>query len=335
MNPADWNPAELLKLSGGYWATCTLHAGVKLDLFTPLAEKARPADVLAGEKGLDARALEMLLNALTALGLLEKRDGRFAATPAAARYLARNSPDYLGHMILHHHHLVESWSRLDEAVRTGAPVRDRVSHEPTGQERESFLLGMLNLAMLSAPGVVPAIDLAGRRRLLDLGGGPGTWAIHFCRHNPGLEAVIFDLPTTRPFAEQTVARFGLSDRIRFVAGDFTVDCLPGGCDVAWLSQVLHGESPASAARLLARTVEALEPGGLLLVQEFLLAADRTAPEFPALFSLNMLLGTPQGQAYSEPELVEMMRQAGLKGIERLPLELPNGVGILVGFKEEV
>ncbi|TYO99394.1 ubiquinone/menaquinone biosynthesis C-methylase UbiE [Geothermobacter ehrlichii] len=332
MNPANWNPAELLNLSGSYWATCTLHAGVKLDLFTPLAEKTRSAGDLAEAKGLDVRALEMLLNALAAMGLLEKRGDHFAAVPAAARYLAKNSPDYLGYMILHHHHLVASWSRLDEAVRTGGPVRDRISHEPTDQERESFQMGMFNLAMLIAPKVVPNIDLAGRRRLLDLGGGPGTWAIHFCRHNPGLEAVIFDLPTTRPFAEQTVARFGLSDRIRFVAGDFTVDPLPDGCDVAWLSLVLHGESPVSAARLLARTVEALEPGGLLLVQEFLLAADRIAPEFPALFSLNMLLGTPQGQAYSEPELVEMMRQAGLKGIERLPLELPNGVGILVGRK---
>jgi len=330
MEQHNWNPAELLKLSGSYWATCALHAGVKLDLFSPLSARPHTAGALAQSLGLNERALEMLLGALVAMGLLRRQADAFAATDAAKRWLARDSEDYLGHMILHHHHLVPGWARLDEAVRQGAPVRDRVSHEPREQERESFLMGMFNLAMLSAPKVVPHIDLAGRGKLLDLGGGPGTWAIQFCLANPDLTAVIFDLPTTRPFAEQTVARFGLADRIAFVAGDFTSDELPAGCDVAWLSQVLHGEPPEQAAAVVRRAAEALASGGMLLVQEFILDADRCGPEFPALFSLNMLLGTPGGQAYSEPELGSMMERAGLVDIGRLPLELPNGIGILRG-----
>jgi len=332
MQTTDWNPGTLLQLSGSYWATCTLHAGVKLDLFTPLAKEASNAATLAADRSLDERALEMLLDALTAMGLLEKYDDHYRAVPSAGYFLGKESPAYLGHIILHHHHLVQSWSRLDEAVRTGAPVRDRVSHQPTEAERESFLLGMFNLAMLNAPKVAPAIDLSGRKKLLDLGGGPGTYAIHFCQRNPSLTAVIFDLPTTRPFAEQTVARFGLAGRVGFMPGDFNVDPLPSGCDVAWLSQVLHGEGPEACARMLERTVAALEPGGLLLVQEFMLDTGRSSPEFPALFSLNMLLGTPDGQAYSDAELKAMMSAAGLKAIERIPLELPNGVGILLGRK---
>ncbi len=206
MEKPIWNPAELLKLSGGYWSACALHAGVKLDLFS----HAGTVPELAQATASDARGLEMLLNALTALGLMVKEDGRYAATTFSAEYLARSSPGYLGYIIMHHHHLMAGWSRLDEAVRSGAPIRGRVSHDSDDVERESFEMGMFNLAMLIAPRIVSAIDLQGRRRLLDLGGGPGTYAIHFCQANPQLTATVYDLPTTRPFAERTIASFGLT-----------------------------------------------------------------------------------------------------------------------------
>jgi len=328
----DWNPAELLKLSGSYWNTCPLHAGVKLELFTRLGDRQLSAAELAAELGIPERGLAMLLDALSALELLVKEGDNYRATPAAGRFLNSTSPAYLGHIINHHHHLVEYWSHLDVAVREGGPVRERISHQPSEAERESFLMGMFNLAMLHAPKLAEAVDLAGHKRLLDLGGGPGSYAIHFCQQTPGLEAVIFDLPTTRPFAEQTVASFGLSERISFAAGDFTSDPLPGRFDVVWISQVLHGEGPEGCARLVAKAAEALEPGGLLLVQEFILAAERDAPLFPALFSLNMLLGTPNGQSYSEPEIAGMLRAAGLEDVKRIPMESPQGVGIMAGRK---
>jgi SAM-dependent methyltransferase len=191
-------------------------------------------------------------------------------------------------------------------------------------------MGMFNLAMLVAPKIVPNIDLSGRRRLLDLGGGPGTYAIHFCQHNPGLTAVICDLPTTRQFAEQTVERFGLSSRISFVAGDFELEELPTGFDVAWLSHILHGVGPQACVGILKKTISALEPGGMIMIQEFILDDSKVAPVFPALFSLNMLLGTPDGQAYSEGELIEMLAAAGATEVRRLPLELPNGAGVIAG-----
>jgi len=332
METVNWNPAELLKLSGSYWSTCALHAGVKLDLFTPLATASLTAAELADKLTVPVRGLAMLLDALAALQLLDKEGDRYAATPFAGQFLSRSAPGYLGHIILHHHHLMESWSRLDEAVREDAPVRRRVSHEPSAEERESFLMGMFNLAMLNAPKVAAQVDLSGHRRLLDLGGGPGTYAIHFCQQNPQLQGVIFDLPTTRPFAETTLQRFDMAGRISFAAGDFLAGPIPGGFDVAWLSHVLHGEGPEGCAQLLANAVSALESGGLLLVQEFILDADRAAPLFPALFSLNMLLGTPQGKAYSEPELKELLQQAGLVEVKRLAVDLPNGAGIMAGRK---
>jgi SAM-dependent methyltransferase len=326
----SWTPAELLQLSGGYWSACALHAGVKLDVFTPLADGSHGAPELADRLRIPARGLAMLLNALAALELLVKQGETFAATPFAAEFLAKTSPQYLGHIILHHHHLMAGWAHLDEAVQGGGPIRPRVSHDQGEDERESFEMGMFNLAMLLAPKIVPRIDLSGRRRLLDLGGGPGTYAIHFCQHNPQLTAVVYDLPTTRRFAEQTIARFGLADRVCFEAGDFDNEEIRGRFDVAWLSHILHGEGAEGCAMILAKSVAALEPGGMLLVQEFILDDSQAGPLFPALFSLNMLLATPAGKAYSERELFAMLAAAGLSDLKRLPLELPNGAGVIVG-----
>jgi len=330
MERKEWNPGDLLQLSGGYWSACALHAGVKLDLFTPLAGKRMTARELADLLKHDARALGMLLNALAAMQLLDKQDQYYSTTPFSATYLASSSPDYLGYIIKHHHHLMSGWSFLDEAVTSGAPLRDRVSHGDDEAVRESFEMGMFNLAMQLAPRIVPGIDLAGRRRLLDLGGGPGTYAIHFCRACPGLEAVVYDLPSTRGFAEKTIARFGLSNRIRFEAGDFDSQEVPKGFDVAWLSHILHAEGPAGCANILKKAMGALEPGGLILVQEFILDDTLDGPLFPALFSLNMLLGTPDGQAYSQGQLLEMMAAAGAVDLRRLPLDLPNGAGVIAG-----
>ena len=330
MEKRTWTPGQLLEITGNYWSTCTLHAGVKLDVFTPLSTQSLTAAELASRLACTPRSMEMFLNALAAMDLLEKRGETFAATPSAAKFLSKSSPDYLGHIIMHHHHLISGWTKLDQAVRSGEPVRERVSHQDVEASRESFLMGMFDLAMLLAPMIVPHIDLSGHRRLLDLGGGPGTYAIHFCRQNPELDAVICDLPTTRSFAQQTVERFGLSERIGFVAADFESEDIPGGFDVAWLSHVLHGVGPQTCVKVLKKAVSALEPGGLILVQEFILEESKDAPLFPALFSLNMLLGTPEGQSYSQRELADMLAAAGATDIRRIPLELPNGAGVLAG-----
>lgn len=193
-------------------------------------------------------------------------------------------------------------------------------------------MGMFNLASLIAPKIATSIDLSSCRRLLDLGGGPGTYAIHFCLANPELSAVIYDLPTTREFAEKTVARFDLSGRIDFAAGDYHADPVPNGFDAAWLSHVLHADGPSDCADLIGKAVAALNPGGSLMVQEFILDDAKDGPQFPALFSLNMLLGTDAGQSYSEGELTGMLRDAGLSDVHRLQLDLPNGAGVICGRK---
>ncbi len=328
----DWNAASLLQLAGGYWQIFTLHAAVQLDVFTIIGDRRVSAETAAAQLACDPRATAMLLDALSAMGLLRKTEGEYVLEQGASRFLVRTSEHYIGHMILHHHHLAPSWAALPEAVRSGGPVRRRASVHGDA-EREAFLMGMFNLASLQAPQLVQSIDLSARDRLLDLGGGPGTYAIHFCLRNQDLNAVVFDLPTTRPFAEKTIARFDLSNRVRFAAGDYHQDALPGPCDVVWMSQILHAERHADCRRIVSRAADALEPGGLMFIHEFILEDSRDRPLQPALFSLNMLLGTSGGQSYSESQLREMMRQAGIGRIVRENYTGPMQSGILRGVKE--
>lgn len=323
------NPGEILGLSGAYWRSLALHAGVKLDLFSVIGEERLAGDEIAGRIGSDKRGVTTLLNALAALGLLEKEGGRFGNTPAGKAFLVQESPRYVGSMIRHHANLVDSWSRLDEAARTGAPVRSRAS-ESGGTSHEDFIMGMHSNSMGMAPRVAGEIDLGGRRKLLDLGGGPGTWAVHFVLANPRLTATVFDLPATRPFAEQTIARFGVSDHVTFHDGDFNEDELPCCYDVAWLSHILHGEGPESSRKIIEKTVGALEAGGLILVHEFILDEDKAGPLFPALFSLNMLSGTPAGRSYSQSELEEMLAAAGVGNLQILPFRGPTESRIISG-----
>ena len=331
MEKPTWHPKALFQTSGYYWQTCTLHAGVKLDLFTAVGNERRTADEVAERVKTDPRATAMLLNALSAMGLLEKTADAFSNTPESLAYLSRESPEYIGYMILHHHNLVASWSHLDEAVSAGRPVRSRANFQDP-EIRKNFLMGMFNLAMNTAPRLVPLADLSGRRRLLDLGGGPGTYAVHFCRHNPELRATVFDLPTSRPFAMETIERFGLGDRVDFAGGDYLTDEIPGEYDVVWLSHILHGEGPMDCEGIIAKAASVLTAGGLFLVHEFILDNTRDNPLFPALFSLNMLLGTPHGQAYTEKDLTDMMEKAGIGNIHRLHAKTPNDSDVLTGIK---
>ena len=330
MTEEKLNPEKILKLSGSYWETCTLHAGVKLDVFTIIGKNHLKGENVADKLKGDKRGVKMLLNALSAMDLLVKKKDVYSNTPLSLMFLSKDSSKYIGHIVLHHHNLIDSWSRLDIAVRSGRSVRHRATH--TGEEeRKNFLMGMFNLAMNLAPVLVPKVDLSGRRHLLDLGGGPGTYAIHFCLANPLLKATVYDLPTTRPFAEKTIAKFKLQDRIAFRDGDYLEQEIEGTYDVVWLSQILHGEGSVDCRKIIRKAVSVLEPGGMILVHDFILNNSMDSPLFPALFSLNMLLGTPSGQSYSEQQIRDMLSDAGVRKIQRIVFESPNDSGIIAGI----
>lgn len=326
----DWNIGTLLSVSSAYWQGCTLQAGVRLEIFSHIGRHSLSATEIAVKAETDERATELILNALAAIGLIDKKASLYTNTQFAETFLVKTSPNYMGHIILHHHHILDGWAQLDTAVATGRPVEKRSYGAEI--ERESFLMGMFNLAMGLAPQIAKLIDLSKCRHLLDLGGGPGTYAIHFCLANPLLQATIYDRETTKPFAEQTVASFGLSERIQFKSGDFTIDPISGGpYDAAWLSHILHSNGQESCQEIIAKTVAGISPGGIVLIHDFILDNNKDHPEFGALFSLNMLINNPQGRSYSEEEIRAMMQKSGISDIKRYDFSSPNGSAILAGI----
>ena len=331
MAATEWNKPSLLETSGSYWKTCTLHTGVKLDLFTIIGNTTLSAEEICEAVHGDTRGVATLLDALAAMDLLVKEKGLYRNTAFSLKFLVSSSPDYTGFIIMHHHHLMDSWNRMSESVLSGKPCRQRVSHG-AAHERESFLMGMFNIAMGLAPSFAKEIDLSGKKRLLDLGGGPGTYAIHFSMNNPDLRSTIFDLPTTRAFAEKTIERFGMGERVDFMDGSYLDEQtrIERVFDAAWLSHILHGEGPEDAEKIIGLAVSALKPGGSIYIHEFILNDEKSAPLFPALFSINMLVGTDKGTAYSERELKAMLQRHGVKEIHRIDPKAAVTSGIVCG-----
>lgn len=326
------NPGHLLELSGVYWQACVLHVAVKLDLFTKIGNKNLTDNSIAIKLKVNKRAVVMLLNALCAMKLLTKKDKIYKNTLISKSFLNKDSKKYIGHIIMHQHYMMNSWVHLDRALKTGKPIKDAAKRRGK-LELESFLMGMFNIAMNLAPQLVKKINISKRKNLLDLGGGPGTYAIHFCLNNPQLKATVCDLEATKPFAKNTIKEFGLNSRIDFKTVDFLCDDIPGKYDVAWLSHILHQEGSKVAQRIIRKAVSALNPGGMIIIHDFILNNTMDGPLFPAIFSLNMLLATKNGKSYSEKEIKNMLTVSGVKKIKRIRFNSPNDSGIILGIKE--
>lgn len=328
----SWNMGSLIGISSGYWQGCVLQAAVRLELFTVLDDGSLSLQAISHLLGSDPRATTFLLNALSAMNLLVKNGDVYRNTEQSAKLLSRKSGRYIGHIILHHHHLIDGWRQLDLAVRTGKPVTRQSYGEEV--ERESFQMGMFNLAMQTAPLIAATVDLEGRNLLLDLGGGPGTFAIHFCLAYPGLQAVVFDRPTTEPFMNRTVSSYNLSDRISFLGGDFNRDTIADKpYDTAWLSHVLHSNGPDRCQDLIRKIHGLLEPGGLIMIHDFILDNTKDKPQFAALFALNMLINNAEGRTYSIEEIFSMLKKAGFDDMELLDPQTPNQSRIVTAKKQ--
>ena len=306
-----------------------LLTALELDLFTAVAGGATAVQA-ASSRGTDPSATARLLNALVAIGLLTRKDGVYSPAPVAARFLVRGGKDDSVDSLLHQSSLWRTWSGLTEAVRAGRPVaRDEIA-DRGADWTVAFIAAMHKGAAQRAPLVVRAVGAAGITRLLDVGGGSGAYSIAFAQASPSLSAVILDLPAVLPIAEGHVAAAGLAARVTTRAGDLRRDDLGSGFDVVLLSSICHMLSADENRDLLRRSFAALARGGRVVVSDFVLAEDRAAPRQAALFSLNMLVGTPSGDCYTEGEYAAWMREAGFGGIVRR--DLPGPASLIVGTK---
>ena len=309
------DPDELFELSRRFMASRVLLSGFELGVFTALGHGPRTSAQVAATVKADARATDRLLDALVVLGLLRKSAGRFSNGPAAARRLVAGRPGYMAGLG-HSASLWRTWSTLTESVRQGRGVLK----EPVGRRGAawfaSFIAAMHERARQTADGVVSRLDLRGVSRVLDVGGGSGAYAMACARAKPGLRATVFDLPQTAVLTRGYIRKAGLSSRVDVRVGDYEKDALPRGHDLALLSAIIHSCSPAGTLRLFRKCARALNPGGRIVVQEFVVDESRTAPAFAVYFALNMLVGTQAGDAYTESEISSWMRQAGFGGIRR-------------------
>ena len=321
------SPARIRELAAFQQSRILLSA-YELDLFTALGSESRSAGEVAAVLGTDERATDRLMNALCALELLEKNAGRFANTPLSAQFLVRGKPDYMAGL-MHTVHLWDSWSTLTQAVQQGRSVGGPLEERDEGWFR-AFIDAMHGRAQRQAPAVAALLDLSRVDRALDVGGGSGVFAMAIARACEGISATIFDLPNVVVLTRDYIAREGLSDRVDTAAGDYHIDDLGSGFDLVFLSAIIHSNSFEQNQDLIQKCARALNPGGQVVVQDFIVDEDRTRPAFAALFALNMLVGTQAGDTYTESEVRAWMEAAGLAEIDRQDTDF--GTTLITGRK---
>ena len=313
------------KLYLGFTGARVLLTANSLGIFEHL-ERPCSARELSGMLDTDSRATEIVLDALSGIGLLKKnRNGKYLNTRVSRRYLVRSSPCYQGDIIRHASSMWENFSSLDIVLRTGHPSRQVTRTHDT---HKAFIMGMHNLSLLRAGALARAIGLKHVKTMLDLGGGPGTHAIEMAKR--GIEATVFDLPDTIIIAKK-VARREKVRGIHFIAGDFQVDDIGSGYDLILVSQIFHAFSEEENLALLHKCRRALNPGGRIAVHEFPIDQSRTSPVHSALFSVNMLVSTEHGRCYTPHEMKQWLRNTGFHDV--VAKHLPETVLLLGSIRE--
>jgi len=323
------SPPDFMELATAFQRSRTLLTAFELGIFTCLGDESCTSAEVAADLDTDARATDRLMNALCALGLLRKENGLFSNTPGAARFLVNEKPDYMGNL-MHSVNLWDTWSTLTDAVRHGASVINQDVSEREEPWLDAFIAAMHWRGVKQAEQIAGLLDLNNVKRMLDVGGGSGAYAMALVRAGKDLNAVIFDLPKAIALTNTYVERAGLSDRIQTVAGNYKWDMLGSGFDLVFLSAIIHSNSPEENRALLQKCIAALNPRGQVVILDFIMDEGRTSPPPATFFALNMLVGTEAGDTYTEPEIRAWMQSAGLRDIVRK--DTPFGTGMMIGRK---
>jgi precorrin-6B methylase 2 len=255
-----------------------------------------------------------LLDALSAMGLLEKREATYQCQPPASQLLSEASPHSVLPMVRHMASLWTRWSRLTDVVKNAAGFKDEFDFSRKAGELWAFIGAMHVAGMPMAKKIASAVDPGASRALLDVGGGSGTYTIAFLHAVPEMKATLFDLPEVIEMARGRLRDEGLLERTTLVAGSFYRDELPAGHDLALISAIIHMNSSEQNLDLYRKVFRSLNNGGRILVRDHVMDADRTQPRDGAIFAINMLVGTRGGGTYTYQEIEEGLAQAGFTGI---------------------
>ncbi len=308
---------RLEQISNGFMEAKILLAAAELSLFDHLAGSGASAADVAASIGGRPRAVEMLLDALAAMEVIEKKDGRYRNRPEYEPFLLDASATHYIGILRHRNRLFRRWAFLEEKILgRPLPIPDDPREGLTDTAaNENFIRAMYAVSHGNVGAVADHLDLAGARAIADVGGGPGHYLAEFGRRAPSAELYLVDLPLTLEVARRILAGSDAAERIHFVAWDFYEDPAPPGLppfDLLFLSQVVHAESDANNRALFGRLAELLAPGGRLVVHERTAGEDRSRPYEAAIFAINMLAMTDGGATYTADEIESWGRAAGLR-----------------------
>ena len=342
MTPTQQAPAAtpdaIMQLGFGFWGSRTLLSAVELGVFTELASSGPlDAEGLRERLGLHARSACDFLDALVALGMLEREDGAYRNTEATELYLDRGKPSYLGGLLeMAAARLYGYWDGLTEGLRSGEPQNEAkvggdlfeaIYGDPA--KLRGFLKAMTGVSIGTAHALASGIGWDGRRTVIDVGGAEGCVPVQIALAHPHISGGVFDLPVVGPFAEEYVAGAGLSDRLHFHPGDFFADPLPSA-DVLIMGHILHDWNLDEKRQLIEKAHAALPEGGALIVYEAMIDDERRENAFGLLMSLNMLIETRGGFDFTGADCQGWLRDAGFR--ETYVQQLPGPDSMVVGIK---
>lgn len=333
---ADKSISEIVDLASAFYGSAVLFAALDVGVFKALADLGGSGDLtaLAHETGASPRGLRLLLDACVAEGLLGKQEGTYFNTEAGKMALVPGGPADLSKAVRYNQDVYPAWGRLADLARTGEPVESPQLHLGDDPERtRRFALSMRGRALAIGRGVVPMLDFAGCTKLLDLAGGPGTYAELIAKANPEISVVTVDVPAVSAVARDCVAEAGLSDRIECRAGDYHTDEYEAEAyDAVTIFGALHQESPEQICDILTRANRALKPGGRIFILDMMTDRTHTAPAFSALFAVNMALTTQNGWVFSDEELKSWLTMTGFEPGEAHPVPPPMPHWVLSAVK---
>jgi SAM-dependent methyltransferase len=330
-------PEPLLELGFGFWSAKALLSAVELGVFAALVHEPLSAEALGDQIGLHPRGRRDFLDALVSLGLLERDNGSYSNTPLTSQFLDPSKPTYVGAMLaLCNNHLYWDWGRLTESLRSGLPQREiapggdafSAIYQVSASTRQ-FTQAMTGASQGLAQAIARQFPWARYQTFADVGCAEGGVTVQLARLHPHLTGVGLDLPPVRPIFETYVAGNGLTDRLRFLAGDVCTDSLPAS-DVILFGHLLHGLDLEGKQLLLAKAHAALPENGALIVFDMIIDDERRQNSVGLLMSLNMLLETTGGFDYTGADCLGWVRDAGFREVRIEPLIGPHSM--VVGIK---
>jgi O-methyltransferase domain/Dimerisation domain len=311
------SPERILQLGLAFWGSKTLLSAVELGVFSELAKGALTADGLGERLGLHPRSRRDFLDALVALGMLNRDGEQYENTVETDLFLDRAKPSYLGGMLeMSNARLYAFWGRLTEALQTGEPQNEArtggnffaaLYDDP--ERLRQFLQAMTGLSMGASLEIAKRFPFADYGTVLDVGCAEGGLLVQLALAHPHLRGIGLDLPAAREPYEEYVRSFGLEGRLEFCARDFFSEDLPAA-DVVVLGHILHDWSLDEKKELLRKAFAAIPEGGAVIVFESIIDDDRRENVFGLLMSLNMLIETPGGFDYTGADCQEWMREIG-------------------------